>query len=701
MAFFQPSDWHEGEKAIHKRTRVEYNDNPTSPFLYPRAAHQASRYPLLAFGALDSDNNPWCTVWGTGEPPIAQAIGQSVLGIRTVVDASFDPVVQAIYQGKSDGEVLREDGTTRLMSALSINLEERGRLKLAGYVVAGALNVNPDSSSAATSPDTSIKDESSGKAGEIQLVTQITQALGNCPKYLNKKLITSSTPTPKLLSTSPHLTDAALAIIAKSDLFFLTTSHEHEDMDCNHRGGPPGFVRVDQPSSSTSPTSLVWPEYSGNNLYQTLGNLETTPRAGLVFPDFETGDVLYVTGETTTLVGTEASNVIAKSTLAVRLNITSARLVQTGLSFRGTPTDDATHGLSPYNPRVRYLLSEQKETTTAGATPGSSPPTTASLVAKTRLTPTITRYRFALGDPAVFGPWKPGQYVTLDVSADLDLGYSHMRDDDPTSLNDDFIRTFTVSSVPGALGVHGEEFEITARSVGTVTNWLERQRPGMCEVGIRGFGGDFVFDWGDTAADNKADTKTARKKTIGFVAAGIGITPLLGQMGSIPEDADDGSSSNTDNISAPASPPRLRVWWSLGAKDVNLALDILQTYPRLSRATKLFITGWTGGSGQSTSSTPAAGGAKAHTTTESDADSAVLAKLAETGVTIYKRRLAREDLLDDPGLKDDGNDNAAADADDDDTTRVDNWYICTAPAMRKVVQGWMPDKAFVFENFDY
>ncbi|KAL6247242.1 hypothetical protein RBB50_005586 [Rhinocladiella similis] len=665
MAFFQPSDWHEGEKAIHKRTRVEYNDNPTSPFLYPRAAHQVSLYPLLAFGTLDSDNNPWCTVWGTGEPPIAQAIGQSIIGIRTAVDASFDPVVQAIYQGKSDGEVLREEGTSRLISALSINLEERGRVKLAGHVVAGALNINPDSSSSSTSADASNKDPPSGKAGEIQLVTKITQALGNCPKYLNKKRITSSAPTPTLLSTSPHLTDAALAIIAKSDLFFVTTSHEHEDMDCNHRGGPPGFVRAEQPSSTTSPTSLIWPEYSGNNLYQTLGNLETTPRAGLVFPDFSTGDVLYVTGETTTLVGAEASNIIAKSTLAVRLNITSARLVQTGLSFRGTPTDDATHGLSPYNPRVRFLLSETKDPATATSViSGSSSPTTASLVAKTRLTPTITRYRFALDDPAVFGPWKPGQYVTLDLSAELDMGYSHMRDDDPTSLNDDFIRTFTVSSVPGALGVHGEEFEITARSVGTVTNWLERQRAGMCEVGVRGFGGEFVFDWGTAATE----------KRIGFVAAGIGITPLLGQMGILEDDdADDIITSS-----------RLKVWWSLGLKDVNLALDILQTYPRLSSVMKLFITG----TGTNTSTTKP----ETDMDTGTESNSSMLDKLVKTGVTILKRRLEREDLR------------AAPTTDaipDTNVNGVHDWYICTAPAMRKVVQEWMPDKAFVFENFDY
>ncbi|KAK5379230.1 hypothetical protein LTS13_004122 [Exophiala xenobiotica] len=623
MAFYQTSDWHEGEKAIHKRTRVEYNDNPTSPFLYPRAANQVARYPLMAFGVLDGNDRPWCTVWGSGEPPIAQAIGQSVLGIRATVDASFDPVVQIIYQGKDDGEVLHVEGQSRLMSGLSISLEVRGRVKLAGNIIAGSLNATTPSEADSKGSD------DAGKPGQIQLVSQITQTLPNCPKYLNKKRIVSSTPEPRLLSTSCHLSDAAIDIIHKADLFFLTSAHAHEDMDCNHRGGPPGFVRVQQPHESAAPSTIVWPEYSGNNLYQTLGNLETTPRAGLVFPDFETGSVLYVTGDTETLVGPDAASMIAKSHLAVRLSITDARLVETGLPFRGIPIDDATQGRSPYNPRVRYLTTEKADALSKSA--NEEPPTTAQLVRKNKLTPSITRYRFALSDPATFGPWKPGQYVAMDLSAELNMGYSHMRDDDPTSLNDDFIRTFTVSSVPNTLGIHGEEFEITVRRIGNVTAWLEYQRAGMCEIGIRGFGGEFLFD-------------QANGKRVGFVAAGIGITPLLGQMGGL-------------DLS------RLKIWWSVGIRDVGLPLDILSQHPDLKSCLTVFLTG-------------------DEALLCSEEEKGKLQQLIDLGVMIKRRRIQQSDL---------------SDAEKD----VDHWYLCTAPAMRKIIQQWMPGKSFVFENFDY
>ncbi|ETI20587.1 hypothetical protein G647_08625 [Cladophialophora carrionii CBS 160.54] len=623
MAFFQAAPWHEGEVAIHKRTRVGGYDNPTTPFLAPRYGNWIQRYPMMAIGTLDDDDRPWCTVWGSDQLPIAQPVAQSVMGVRTTVDASFDPVVQAIYQGKDDGEVIRAEGKGRLMAGLSIHLEERSRVKLAGQVIAGALTATEPNGAKPEIQD-GIKH---GKSGELQLVVKIDQSLGNCPKYLNKKHIIAHTPEPRLISSSTHLSQKAIDLIHNADLFFIASAHQHEDMDCNHRGGPPGFIRVTQPDNPDESSTIVWPEYSGNNLYQTLGNLEATPHAGLVIPDFETGDVLYVTGDTETLVGATASKVIAKSNLAVSLKITGARFVENGLPFRGELTNDASHGRSPYNPRIRYLTTEK--TDGFGNTPGDSVPTTAKLLKKTKLTPTITRYRFALTDPAVFGPWKPGQYMAMDLSAELDMGYSHMRDDDPTSLNDDFIRTFTVSSIPQSLGLHGEEFEVTVRNVGHVTGWLEWQREGMCEVGIRGFGGEFIFE------PNKRNA---------FVAAGIGITPLLGQMGSI----------DLENF---------KMCWSVGIRDVGLPLDILTQYPKLKDSeTTIFLTG--------DESVLAAG------------EKAKLQQLIDTGVKIQRRRITKDDLT-------------------RWESQVDNWYLCTAPAMRKEVQDWLPGVVVNFENFDY
>ena len=371
---------------------------------------------------------------------------------------------------------------------------------------------------------------------------------GNCPKYLNRKRIIPGELSPKLVSDSPTLSLEALSLIAKADLFFISSTNANIDMDTNHRGGPPGFART---STSNESTQIIWPEFSGNLLYQTLGNLEITPLAGLVFPDFDTGDVLYVTGRTETLAGEESNQVIPHSNLSVRLTVSEAKLVHNGLTVRGMPIE-----ASPYNPRVRPLASEARS-----AACRSQGKDTAMLMEQTSITPTISKFKFALSRKAEY---QGGQWVAFDFSGELNMGYSHMRDDDPRSLNDDFVRTFTVSSPPPAERQEGDlrenEFEITARKVGVVTSFMFQQqaRHGL-EVPMKGFGGDFMVQ-----LDGQAFTP--------FVAGGAGITPLLSRIRSL-------------------DVKRLRLFWSIHTQDANLVVDTLRFYPQLAESLTVFLTG--------------------------------------------------------------------------------------------------------------
>jgi predicted pyridoxine 5'-phosphate oxidase superfamily flavin-nucleotide-binding protein len=78
--------------------------------------------------------------------------------------------------------------------------------------------------------------------------------------------------------------------VAGADTFFVASWHPAGGADASHRGGQPGFVRV--PDERT----LEFPDYPGNNMFNTLGNLAGHPRAGLLFVDFERGDLLQITG---------------------------------------------------------------------------------------------------------------------------------------------------------------------------------------------------------------------------------------------------------------------------------------------------------------------------------------------------------------------------------------------------------------------
>lgn len=603
MMFSEGLPWHPGEEKMHKITKVDRNDNPSSPFLTPRAASQIQRYPLMALGTLDDQDRPWCTIWG-GETPFAQPVAKSIIGVRTVVDRKYDPVVQAIFQGRDDGEVIKQEEQARMISALSIHLEERNRVKLFGRMVAGAL---------------SAMGEEKSDVGQVQLVVKIEQSLGNCPKYLNSKRIRPSVPEPRLIHEGLNLSQEGLELLAKADMFFISSMHAHEDMDLNHRGGPQGFVRVE--SNEEDGTVLVWPEYSGNNLYQTLGNLQTDPKAGIVIPDFESGNVLYLTGKTEVFVGKEANEKLSHSSLAVRFMVTGGKFIENGLPFRGEPTER-----SPYNPKVRYLKSE-KEDTVKGTEDST---TMAKLIKKEKLTPTIFRYRFAISDPVAAGAWKPGQYVAFSFYDELYMGYSHMRDDDPQSINDDLLRTFTISSHHGE-GLHGEEFEITVRKVGRVTDHMSRlNERSSFEIPLKGFGGDF-----------KIEQRT--KGSTPFIAAGVGITPLLGQLPDL-------------------DMKRLYLFWTVGIKDLGLIQDTFKRNPSLAKSTSLFLTG--------------------DATTLPEGDQMKLKEVRNSGAQCEMRRMQRNDLL-------------------EFSKAVEDWYLCTAPALRKQIQEWLPGKKLVYENFDY
>jgi NAD(P)H-flavin reductase len=381
-------------------------------------------------------------------------------------------------------------------------------------------------------------------------------------------------------------------------------------MDTNHRGGPPGFVRV--LSNDENSLTLIYPEYSGNRLYQTLGNLVTTPQAGLVFPDFITGNVLYITGKTEILAGEAASNLIPHTNLAVKISVDALRFVTDGLGFRGREGE-----YSPYNPPVRYLATEQRNGVIGAKE------TRAKLIKKEILTPNIGRYRFKLIDPEKPGNFRPGQYAALGFGEELDIGYSHMRDDDPKSLNDDYIRTFTVSSRQDALPEN--EFELTIRNVGKVSDLLYKHNLRMdLEVIMQGFGGEFYL-------------KQAAGEHISFIAAGVGITPVLPQL----HDLDLG---------------RFRLYWTIRVEDLGLVLDAFERNPGLAKSTELFVTG----------------------SPRSQSDERE--RLEVSGAALQKRRIAKNDLAGDLAVR---------------------WYLCTGPSLRSDVIKWLDGKTVQFEDFNY
>lgn len=128
--------------------------------------------------------------------------------------------------------------------------------------------------------------------GEASLLLSVEQAYGNCPKYIHPRHLEHyDTPAPAI-ERSPALSPEHVQLVTNADTFFLGTIHPSRGADASHRGGPPGFVRVEG-------NRLWWPDYPGNNMFNSFGNLAVDPSAALLFIDFDTGTTLHISGTAT------------------------------------------------------------------------------------------------------------------------------------------------------------------------------------------------------------------------------------------------------------------------------------------------------------------------------------------------------------------------------------------------------------------
>ncbi|WP_169951923.1 pyridoxamine 5'-phosphate oxidase family protein [Microbispora sp. H11081] len=124
-----------------------------------------------------------------------------------------------------------------------------------------------------------------------RLSVRTEQVYANCPKYLQRRTIIGDLePGERAARSGDRLSAAQREWIGNADTFFVATHAPGLGSDVSHRGGNPGFVQV------VDDRRLVWPDYAGNLMYMTLGNLELNPAAGLLFLDWTTGDALHLTG---------------------------------------------------------------------------------------------------------------------------------------------------------------------------------------------------------------------------------------------------------------------------------------------------------------------------------------------------------------------------------------------------------------------
>ena len=127
----------------------------------------------------------------------------------------------------------------------------------------------------------------------------VEQSFGNCPQYISRRIWHKADTNFKKSHISNHtrLDDHMKSWITRADTLFIASGYQKSyqekngsGMDVSHRGGPAGFVKI------KNDNGLVLPDYAGNNLFNTIGNLMMDSRVGLLFVDFQHGSMLQING---------------------------------------------------------------------------------------------------------------------------------------------------------------------------------------------------------------------------------------------------------------------------------------------------------------------------------------------------------------------------------------------------------------------
>jgi predicted pyridoxine 5'-phosphate oxidase superfamily flavin-nucleotide-binding protein len=250
----QPSPFHVGELALQSATGVTAEAASIGRAIATQIASNAfdfiGRQQVAITATLDASARVVCSAL-VGEPGAFEVIDPITLSVDSRAGIMGDGFSERTKVGAPIGILFLEVATRR-------------RYRVNGTVIG---------------------------ADEERILVRVAEAYPNCPKYIQRRALhlTDDRPAFADIRDGLDLDPEQQELIASADTFFIASAGPDRNLDASHRGGPPGFVRVDG--------GRLWiPDYAGNNMYNTLGNLSLNPTTSLLFIDFVTGDTLQLSG---------------------------------------------------------------------------------------------------------------------------------------------------------------------------------------------------------------------------------------------------------------------------------------------------------------------------------------------------------------------------------------------------------------------
>jgi ferredoxin-NADP reductase/predicted pyridoxine 5'-phosphate oxidase superfamily flavin-nucleotide-binding protein len=410
--------------------------------------------PFIFVGHADTSGWPWASIL-FNEPGFIQSPDATTLDLHAL-PLGGDPLGDALH-------------TNTRLGLLGIELPTRRRNRLAAHI-------------------TQVSDQ------RIRLA--VDQSFGNCPQYIQMRDLERVEPgsmPPASVEEFVKLDSRARALIENSDTFFVASAVNQvsgdasEGADVSHRGGRPGFVRVD------NATTLTIPDYHGNNHYNTLGNFIENPRAGLLFLDFEKGNLLTLTGTVDIDWDAAEAEYFEGAQRLWKFHLDHGRWINHALPLRWKLDEYSPNSLLSGTweeaAKLREIDTRRNQWSNYKVT---------KVVAESSVIKSF--YLQPQGQPTP--RFKPGQFLTVKTPV----------------AGRDTIRTYTVSSAPAdptlRISVKRESSTDSAHVDGVFSSFIHEHLSVGDTIQAKAPCGTFTFD-------------AAAQRPAVFLAGGIGITPMV------------------------------------------------------------------------------------------------------------------------------------------------------------------------------
>ncbi len=465
------SPFHRGEQALQTRMGVRENmerfgRRVIRPFMPVQHQEFYGQLPFVFAGHVDKDGWPWASILHAPAPHKQSSFMQALDDTRLHFNCKpvvGDPLAESLSSSTQANNLH--------IGLMGIELPTRRRNRLASHVI------NHDDSG---------------------FTLKVDQCFGNCPQYIQSRdvemLDPASLPAAKT-ETLTELDESAIAFIEQADTFFVASYYQDDQnknaasngADVSHRGGKPGFVRVDNNHK------LTIPDYLGNNHFNTLGNILENGKAGLLFIDFKNGDILTLSGKAELLPENETQSDQEAQHFkgAERLwtfELKHARRLRNALPLRWTFND--------YSPNSLLTGSWPEAKQTADTERLRNEWISAEVIKVEEESSTIKSFYLQPSKGGV-ARFDAGQFLSLKIDAD---------GNEPVHNQ---IRTYTVSSAPA-----DDVYRISVKRENRVSSFLHAHINTGDKLQIKAPNGS--FHWDDSA-----------DRPVVLLSAGVGITPMV------------------------------------------------------------------------------------------------------------------------------------------------------------------------------